>query len=255
MKKIKTFQSFINEAFNRNYNCKLYEKYGETMQFYHLTNLENLKKFKNGIDIKIASIRGQGDGFYVLNNLNSLKGWTINVGEIAIHGTKKTDCIIEIEAILNETNFDLDYELVKNLEHLIIQVIKKSGKKQFDITHNNEKFTIITDENLSVDDFTVSVIEIDGAGAFIPECTKHNKWAFFMHNFKQTPESVGVIKYMINTFDNIGLKNEIEKLCFQDITKQDIALRYVGKPIMPSRYMYIENNKWSDWKIYNPKDY
>lgn len=243
MKKLKYVKLF--ESFN-----KINEKYGELKKFYHKTSTDFLDSFKKGIDINLSSERGQGSGFYVFNDLSYIKPLPIIKGSHHKGYLANQDCIIEIEAVLNETNFDIDYELVKNLPELISSVVDKSNIKSFTIKNNHDdEFVIITNENLNQNDFKFSQPD-DNLGGWIwkIESDKSDKFAYYKKGFVQEVGDVSQIKEYIDSFDRIGLKNEIEKLVYQNIDNQPTALRYVGPKIIPTRYMNFENGEWSDWK-------
>jgi hypothetical protein len=94
------------------------ETYKQMTKFYHLSGKAHLDSLLNGIDIKKSSSRNQGDGFYVSTSPN-ING--INPSQLT--GDERTnDLMIGIEAILDEKNFDIDYELVKELPEIIDKV-------------------------------------------------------------------------------------------------------------------------------------
>lgn len=230
---------------------KIYEKYGNLRKFYHKTSKDYIDSFNNGIELNRSTERGQGDGFYVFTDLEIVK--TIGIIKGPHHGGfgLTQDCIIEIESVFNETNFDLDYELVKSLEKIIETIVNKSGKKSFELNYQETKFIIVTDDNLNQNDFIISQPD-DSLSGWIwkIESNKSSNFAYYKKGLSQEVGLVSQVKEYIDSFDRIGLKNEIEKECFKVIDEQPMALRYVGEKIYPTRYMTFENGIWSDWKSF-----
>ena len=236
----------------------IFEGYGSKTKFYHKGSMEDLESFKNGINLKYSIERGQGEGFYVFNDLDFIKNTRVIKGPHHTSFLKPQNCIIEIESILNETNFDLDYELVKSLEKVIESVVHKSGKKTFEIvvSVNNEeqKFVIVTDEELNNDDFIISQPDDDLNGwIYKVESNKTSNFGYYKKGFNQESGGVSQLREYIDSFDRIGIKNEIEKECFKLIDKQPMALRYVGPKIYPTRYIMFDDktSKWGDWNFFN----
>jgi len=230
---------------------KIYEKYGDLRKFYHKTSKENIDSFNNGIELNRSAERGQGDGFYVFTDLEIVKKTKIIKGPQHRGYGLTQDCIIEIESVFNETNFDLDYELVKSLEKIIETVVNKSEKKSFELNYQETKFIIVTDDNLNQNDFIISQPDDDlSAWIWKIESNKSSNFAYYKKGLSQDVGQVSQIKEYIDSFDRIGLKNEIEKECFKVIDEQPMALRYVGEKIYPTRYMTFENGIWSDWKSF-----
>ena len=230
---------------------KIYEKYGNLRKFYHKTSKDYIDSFNNGIELNRSTERGQGDGFYVFTDLEIVKTIGIIKGPQHRGYGLTQDCIIEIESVFNETNFDLDYELVKSLEKIIETVVNKSEKKSFELNYQETKFIIVTDDNLNQNDFIISQPDDDLSGwIWKIESNKSSNFAYYKKGLSQQVGQVSQIKEYIDSFDRIGLKNEIEKECFKVIDEQPMALRYVGEKIYPTRYMTFENGIWSDWKSF-----
>ena len=92
MKYIKNFEYF-----------SINEKYNSLTKFYHITDRKNLQSLLKGIEINKAGTWGQGNGLYVFNNESKAE-------EPDGIGSRLVNTMIELETILNEDNFDIDYE-------------------------------------------------------------------------------------------------------------------------------------------------
>ena len=244
MKYLKIYERFI------------LEKYNQLTKFYHVTDKENLESLLNGIDITMSVGRGQGNGFYVITDQHAAENSVITSGQY-VPTYKKCDLLIEIEAVLNVENFDIDYELVKDLPTAIKNIEPKlaSRFKTFKISSDSRVFNIIVNLSDDVDqnDFTVQLEELEGMGVFIPKCHKEIEFGFYPEDVDkyQNDKNVAYTTLYIDSLDRLGVKSIIEEEIFNRIGNNDIAyaLRYVGPKIKPSRYKFKENGKWGDWII------
>jgi hypothetical protein len=242
MKHLKLYYKFINENL------------GQKTKFYHLTEKHHLQSLLSGIDINKSLDRGQGSGFYVLTDLDSTQKLKITSG-FGMPVFKNCDLLIEIESVLNEDNFDIDYELVKELPELINNLNLQSKFNKLTVMDKGYEFTILVDKTSDVNeyDFSVEGEEIDGMYCFIPKCNKPIRFGFYPNNLDkyQDAQNVAYTTYFMNTLDDLGIKSLIEKQIFSKIGSDGkvYALRYVGPSIKPTRYKLKDHNgKWSDWK-------
>ena len=242
MKHLKWFDRFINES------------YGEKMRFYHVSEKEHLSSLLKSIDIKRSLERGQGSGFYVLTDLSYAEKINIT-GGFGMPFMKKCDLLIEIEAVLNEDNFDLDYELIKELPKLVEKVSSKLNNiTKLEISGKDIKFHVFFNKSDKLDesDFIIEWVEIEGMGVLVPKCNKDIPFGFYPDDLTkyQDAQNVPYTTYYMDSLDSIGIKSLIEKELYNKIGKGDgsYALRYVGVPIKPTRYK-IKDDKghWGDW--------
>ena len=231
---------------------RLFETYGEKSKFYHVSDEENLDSLLNQIDINKSSERGQGLGFYVVNDLKSAENLRVTAG-FAAPSFKKCDLLIEIESILNEDNFDLDYELIKELPDLL-KKIDTSKFTKIEISDKYRIFHVLVNkfDKVNESDFTIEGEEIDGMGVYLPKCKKPIKFGFYPDDLDkyQDAQNVAYTTYFMNTLDDLGIKSLIEKELFTKIgaNNEVYSLRYVGPPIKPTRYkIKDESGNWSEW--------
>jgi hypothetical protein len=242
MKFLKLYEKFI------------LEKYNQLSKFYHVTDKEHLESLLNGIDITLSSSRTQGNGFYVVTDEKSAENTLISMG-FGIPAMKKCDLLIEIESILNTDNFDIDYELVKELPILVKSLENKleSRFKILKVTNDGHEFNVIVklSDDVSQNDFTTTFEELEGMGVIIPKCNKDIEFGFYPVNSEnfQDATNVAYTTYYMNSLDKLGLKSIIEEELFKKIGNDGkvYALRYVGPKIKPKRYKFKENGKWLDW--------
>ncbi len=242
MKFIKLYEKFISENYN------------QLSKFYHITEKENLESLLNGIDVKLSSDRGQGDGFYVVTDEKSAENTLVSSG-FGQPSHKKCDLLIEIEAILNTDNFDIDYELVKELPILVKNLENKLENrfKMLKVTNDGHEFNVIVklSDDVSQNDFTIIWEELEGMGVIIPKCNKDIEFGFYPANSDKFQDALNVVytTYYMNSLDKLGLKSIIEEELFKKIGNDGkvYALRYVGPKIKPKRYKFKENGKWLDW--------
>jgi hypothetical protein len=232
------------------YNKFVFETYGQKTNFYHVAEKENLYSLLKSIDIKRTSDRGQGSGFYVVTDLNIAEKMKINQGP----STKKNELIIEIESILDEDNFDLDYELIKELPELIKNSIAIKNFTKLKVVGKDRIFHVLVNKSDKVDesDFLVEMDELDGMGVFIPKCSKSITFGFYPDDLEEYQQAgnVSYMTYCMDTLDKLGIKSLIEKEFFKKIgtDNKNYYLRYVGPPIKPTRYkLKDEKGNWGDW--------
>ncbi len=229
----------------------LKEKYGEITSFYHLADKDSLTSLLKGIQIDRSDDRGQGKGFYVSNDLGTVESIQIRSGIIS----KPGGLIVEIQAMFNEENFDIDLELTKNLPEIIkkIKPQLESKFKHFTVVHpknNTLKFEIFVDGQGEEEDFEIEGLEIDGAGIFIPKAKsgKNIKYGYIPITYSQDANNIGLIKTFIDSLDTIGVKNTIENQIYSTILDKPLYLRYVGPTIRPTKYkLKDDNGKWGEW--------
>ena len=231
----------------------LKEKYGEITPFYHLTDKYNLDSLLKGIQVDRTIDRGQGKGFYVSNDLKIIEGFKIRqIG----YGSKPGGLIIEIQAIFNEENFDIDLELTKNLPDIIkkIKPQLESKFKHFTIEHPKKstyKFEVFVDGEGDKEDFEIGLMDDERGGTFYypkSKSGKNIKYGFIPITYIQDAGTVGSIKSSIDSLDTIGVKNTIENQIYNTILDNPLYLRYVGPPIKPTRYkLQDDSGKWGEW--------
>jgi hypothetical protein len=231
----------------------LKEKYGEITPFYHLADKDSLDSLLKGIQVDVSTDRGQGKGFYVSNDLKIIEGFKIRqIGA----GVKPGGLIIEIQAIFNEENFDIDIELTKNRPD-IIKKIKPQLESKFkhftieDPKNNAYKFEVFVDGEGDKEDFEIEMMDDEMGGTFFspkPKSGKNIKYGFIPITFIQDSGTVGSIKSSIDSLDTIGVKNTIENQIYNTILDNPLYLRYVGPPIKPTRYkLQDDSGKWGEW--------
>jgi len=231
----------------------LKEKYGEITPFYHLADKYNLDSLLKGIQVDVSTDRGQGKGFYVSNDLKIIERFKIKyeTGEV-----KPGGLIIEIQAIFNEENFDIDLELTKNLPDIIkkIKPQLESKFKHFTIEHptnSTYKFEVFVDGEGDKEDFEIGIMDDEMGGTFFspkPKSGKNIKYGFIPITYIQDAGTVGSIKLSIDSLDTIGVKNTIENQIYNTILDNPLYLRYVGPPIKPTRYkLQDDSGKWGEW--------
>lgn len=236
------------------YNGFILERYNQLTKFYHVTSKEYLNSLLKGIDITLSKDRGQGSGFYVVTDLESAENMTVTLG-FGSPGFKVCDLLIEIESVLNTENFDIDYELVKELSEVVSGLESKLSVKFkiFKISDHGNQFIIITklSDEVSPDDFGVEMVELDGMGVFVPKCNKEIEFGFFPDDLDkfQDAQNVSYTTYYIDSLDRLGIKSLIEEEIFKKIGNDGkvYALRYVGPKIRISRYKLKESGQWLDW--------
>jgi len=229
----------------------LKEKYGEITSFYHLADKDSLTSLLKGIQTDRSDDRGQGKGFYVSNELSTVESIQIKSGL----SYKSGGLIIEIQALFNEENFDIDLELTKNLPEIIkkIKPQLESKFRHFTLVHpknNTVKFEIFVDGQGEEVDFEVDMEEIDGAGIFIPKpkSGKNIKYGFIPITYSQDADNIGLVKAFIDSLDTIGVKNTIENQIYSTILDKPLYLRYVGPTIRPTKYkLKDDKGKWGEW--------
>lgn len=229
----------------------LREKYGEVTPFYHLADKDSLQSLLKGIQVDVSSDRGQGKGFYVSNDLKTIEQLKVRAGA----AYKLGGLIIEIQAVFNEENFDIDLELTKNLPDIIKKIKPQLESKfnHFTIQHpknNTIQFEIFVDGEGSAEDFEIEFEEIEGAGVYIPKpkSGKTIKYGFIPITYSQDAQAVGLVKSFIDSLDTIGVKNIIENQIYNTILDKPLYLRYVGPSIKPTRYKLQDaNGKWEEW--------
>lgn len=236
------------------YHGFILEKYNQLTKFYHVTSKEYLDSLINGIDITLSKDRGQGQGFYVLTDLESAENMSVTLG-FGAPANKVCDLLIEIESVLDTQNFDVDYELVKELSEVVKDLESKLvGRfRIFNISERGHQFTIITklSDEVGPNDFVVEMEELDGMGVFVPKCNKEIEFGFYPDNLDkfQNAQNVSYTTYYIDSLDRLGIKSLIEEEIFKKIGNDGkvYALRYVGPKIKPQRYKLKEGGRWSDW--------
>ena len=229
----------------------LKEKYGEITPFYHLADKYNLDSLLKGIRIDVSTDREQGKGFYVSNDLKTIEGFKI----IIPGGRKPGGLIIEIQAIFNEENFDIDLELTKNLPDIIkkIKPQLESKFKHFTIEHpknSTYKFEVFVDGEGDKEDFEIEMEDTSISSFFFPKpkSGKTIKYGYIPITYKQDADLIGSIKSFIDSLDTIGVKNTIENQIYNTILDTPLYLRYVGPPIKPTRYkLQDDSGKWGEW--------
>lgn len=232
------------------------ENYNQLTKFYHVTSKEHLNSLINGIDITRSKDRGQGGGFYVVTDLEAAENMTVTLG-FGTPANKVCDLLIEIESVLDTENFDIDYELIKDLPTVVKGLESKLvGKfRIFNISGLDHQFTIITklSDEVSPDDFVVRVEELDGMGVFVPKCNKEIEFGFYPDDLDKFQDALNVsyTTYYMDSLDRLGIKSLIEEEIFKKIGQDGkvYALRYVGPKIKPQRYKLKEGGRWSDWII------
>ena len=149
----------------------LKEKYGEITPFYHLADKDSLDSLLKGIRVDVSTDREQGKGFYVSNDLKTIEG--LKIFQIR-GGVKPGGLIIEIQAIFNEENFDIDLELTKNLPDIIkkIKPQLESKFKHFTIEHpknSTYKFEVFVDGEGNKEDFEIEMEDTSIVSFFFPK--------------------------------------------------------------------------------------
>jgi hypothetical protein len=240
--------------FLKQYNGFILERYNQLTKFYHVTSKDNLNSLLKGIDITLSKDRGQGSGFYVVTDLEAAENTKVTLG-FGSPGFKVCDLLIEIESVLNTENFDIDYELVKDLPTVVKDLESKLvGKfRIFKISDHGYQFNIITklSDEVSQDDFVVGMEELDGMGVFVPKCNIEIEFGFYPDNLDEFQDAQNVLytTYYIDSLDRLGIKSLIEEEIFKKISNDGkvYALRYVGPKIRISRYKLKESGQWLDW--------
>jgi hypothetical protein len=195
----------------------LKEKYGEITPFYHLADKDSLDSLLKGIRVDRTIDRGQGKGFYVSNDLKTIEGFKVKQ-TMSFLGNKPGGLIIEIQAIFNEENFDIDLELTKNLPDIIkkIKPQLESKFKHFTIEHpknSTYKFEVFVDGEGDKEDFEIEMMDDERGGAFFspkPKSGKTIKYGFIPITYIQNADLIDSIKSSIDSLDTIGVKNTIE---------------------------------------------
>ena len=230
----------------------LKEKYGEITPFYHLADKDSLDSLLKGIRVDVSTDREQGKGFYVSNDLKTIEG--LKIFQIR-GGVKPGGLIIEIQAIFNEENFDIDLELTKNLPDIIkkIKPQLESKFKHFTIEHpknSTYKFEVVVDGEGNKEDFEIEMEDTSIVSFFFPKpkSGKTIKYGYIPITYKQDADLIGSIKSFIDSLDTIGVKNTIENQIYNTILDNPLYLRYVGPPIKPTRYkLQDDSGKWGEW--------
>ena len=232
----------------------LKEKYGEITPFYHLADKDSLDSLLKGIRVDRTIDRGQGKGFYVSNDLKTIEGFKVKQ-TISFLGNKPGGLIIEIQAIFNEENFDIDLELTKNLPDIIkkIKPQLESKFKHFTIEHpknSTYKFEVFVDGEGNKEDFEIEMEDTSIVSFFFPKpkSGKTIKYGYIPITYKQDADLIGSIKSFIDSLDTIGVKNTIENQIYNTILDNPLYLRYVGPPIKPTKYkLQDDSGKWGEW--------
>ena len=233
----------------------LKEKYGEITPFYHLADKYSLDSLLKGIQVDRTIDRGQGKGFYVSNDLKTIEGFKVKQ-TISFLGNKPGGLIIEIQAIFNEENFDIDLELTKNLPDIIkkIKPQLESKFKHFTIEHPKKstyKFEVFVDGEGDKEDFEIGLMDDERGGTFYspkPKSGKNIKYGFIPITYIQNADLIDSIKSSIDSLDTIGVKNTIENQIYNTILDNPLYLRYVGPPIKPTKYkLQDDSGKWGEW--------
>jgi len=230
----------------------LKEKYGEITPFYHLADKDSLDSLLKGIQVDVSTDREQGKGFYVSNDLKTIEG--LKIFQIR-GGVKPGGLIIEIQAIFNEENFDIDLELTKNLPDIIkkIKPQLESKFKHFTIEHpknSTYKFEVFVDGEGNKEDFEIEMEDTSIVSFFFPKpkSGKTIKYGYIPITYKQDADLIGSIKSFIDSLDTIGVKNTIENQIYNTILDNPLYLRYVGPPIKPTKYkLQDDSGKWGEW--------
>ena len=230
----------------------LKEKYGEITPFYHLADKDSLDSLLKGIRVDVSTDREQGKGFYVSNDLKTIEG--LKIFQIR-GGVKPGGLIIEIQAIFNEENFDIDLELTKNLPDIIkkIKPQLESKFKHFTIEHpknSTYKFEVFVDGEGNKEDFEIEMEDTSIVSFFFPKpkSGKTIKYGYIPITYKQDADLIGSIKSFIDSLDTIGVKNTIENQIYNTILDNPLYLRYVGPPIKPTKYkLQDDSGKWGEW--------
>ena len=231
----------------------LKEKYGEITPFYHLADKDSLDSLLKGIRVDVSTDREQGKGFYVSNDLKTIEG--LKIFQIR-GGVKPGGLIIEIQAIFNEENFDIDLELTKNLPDIIkkIKPQLESKFKHFTIEHPKKstyKFEVFVDGEGDKEDFEIGLMDDERGGTFYspkPKSGKNIKYGFIPITYIQNADLIDSIKSSIDSLDTIGVKNTIENQIYNTILDNPLYLRYVGPPIKPTKYkLQDDSGKWGEW--------
>lgn len=246
------------------------EKLNQVTKFYHKTGKEHLESLLNGIDPKKTEVfssndsKSQGGGFYVYTDLEVCKKWS---------GNLKNAIIIEIEAVLNLTNFEIDYELgfrevdnkqmkpaeyykilfnttkdmcsKNNLNFYRIDFIQGDEEKQkinnlVKVTEPNwGNIFVLSEDELTKDDINLNWY-LEDVDYYIVSSQKNIGW------FHIVPPGGGLKKAeyeSMKSLDKFGIKKEFESKVFDSC----IAFKYRGPVVRPTKYMIEENGNWSEW--------
>lgn len=238
---------------------KLFENFESTkkVKFYHITDKENLTKLLSGIKVDRAATWGQGPGFYVSTSEKYCE-------EQEGVGSRLVDLMIEIETELTTDNFDIDYEMNYNLSEIVENQIPQLNKifaNSFIISKGREHFLIFSDK-LESKDFTFEPVSFrKKIIGYIPNSTSAD-WCYLpLKNKNIKKPKVKIInniygapltKNFIEKLDKYGYREKIKEAVFSSIDDvPNVALRYIGPVIYPTRYKFknLENQTWSKWKI------
>jgi hypothetical protein len=197
------------------------------------TNFSTLKSFQQGIQANVAQGYGQGAGFYVWSDKNSaVKHATgITQGNVMITSADTTGLpmVVTVEAILNPEEWDLDYEISRNV---ILNWIHSNWE-----TISN-KLGDVLDINRTK--------KLDAGMGFVKAGeTKRKAFAF------GGSSTIGMGELLGSIFNHLQQKDPnvtrpFEELFFANMSP-GVAIKYIGaKPLTAKKIEILQNNQWVD---------
>lgn len=225
----------------------LVENYNEKTSFYHITDDEMLDKLLDGIRVDLTKDWGQGKGFYVFKSKKRAE-------KLEGVGSRVVNVMIELEAVLNEKNFDIDYEMCYNLPDVVekyIPLLYDKFKYNFILSGKDNNYLIFS----NIDDKSNFYLKDKKFRNNIVTYVRSKNNEFFAYlpvdnnklNFTQNIYGAVVTKDCMKLLNKIGIYKSIKLDIFNSENEYDIALRYIGPVIKPKRYRFKKNNIWGEW--------